>query len=84
MCCDTFYLCFLTLDEGLPQNTLSGEGAPSQTAGPSLSSPDRLPEPQWQRSQVCNAGLEQPSFVMGPGLGTWGRGAAAHAVGPED
>ena len=40
-------------------------------AGPSLSSSDRLPESQWQCSQVCNTGLEQPSFAMGPRLGMW-------------
>lgn len=41
-------------------------------AGPSLSSPGRLPEAHWQCSRVCNVSLEYPSLMVGPRLPMWG------------
>lgn len=73
-CVITLFMCYFSpwMRAGHRMYCLWKRQPLARAAGPSLSSSDRLPESQWQCSQVGNTGLEQLSFAMGPRLGMWG------------
>lgn len=56
-CAVTLHVLFLPCGRVAPA-ALSLAATPGLERRVLLSSPDRLPEPQWQRSRVCDVSLE--------------------------